>query len=51
MKIKCNRCKGKGMVSIAPYIRGLKECPQCNGTGIIEIIKGRGKKLWILEKQ
>lgn len=31
---KCKYCKGKKMVSLGEGIRGLQECPYCNGTGV-----------------
>lgn len=30
-KVKCKHCNGKGLVQIAPNVRGLKKCPFCNG--------------------
>ena len=33
-KQKCKNCKGKGLVQIAPNVKGLKECPYCNGKGV-----------------
>lgn len=32
-KKKCKHCKGKGIVQIAPNIRGLMNCPFCKGSG------------------
>jgi len=32
-KKKCKHCKGKGVVQIAPQIKGLTKCPFCNGSG------------------
>lgn len=29
-KYKCNYCKDKGIVQIAPDVRGIKKCPYCN---------------------
>lgn len=28
---KCEHCNGKGLVQIAPNVRGLKKCPFCSG--------------------
>lgn len=36
---KCKSCKGKGLIQIAPNVKGLKKCPYCNGTGIISQLK------------
>lgn len=34
---KCKYCDGKGLVQIAPNVRGLKKCPHCGGVdGIIK---------------
>lgn len=33
---KCKNCKGKGLVQVAPNIKGLKKCPYCKGKGKIE---------------
>lgn len=35
MNKKCKHCKGKGLIQIADNVKGLKTCPYCNGTGII----------------
>jgi len=35
-KCKCKYCKGRGLVLIAKDIKGLQECPYCNGTGVIQ---------------
>jgi DnaJ-class molecular chaperone len=32
---KCNYCKDKGMIQIAPNVRGIKKCPFCNGKGYL----------------
>lgn len=43
-RMKCKYCDGKGLVQIAPNIRGLKKCPYCGGVGsIIKNLKGRHK--------
>ena len=33
---KCKKCKGKGLIQIAPNIRGLKKCHCCKGKGYIK---------------
>ena len=34
--IKCEHCKGTGVVQIAPNVRGIKKCPYCGGqSGVI----------------
>lgn len=38
-KIKCNKCNGSRFIPIGPGIRGMKKCPECNGTGIVAYIK------------
>ena len=37
--IKCTRCGGGGYLQIAPGVRGVKKCPECNGTGKIGQVK------------
>lgn len=34
--LKCKICSGTGMVAIGGSIRGLQDCPFCNGTGTIK---------------
>lgn len=38
---KCKKCKGIGLVLIAPNVNGVKQCPVCHGKGKIE---GRKEK-------
>lgn len=36
MKRRCKRCKGLGVVQIAPYVKGVLTCPYCKGVGIVQ---------------
>lgn len=31
--LKCEKCNGKGIIQIAPNIRGIQKCPHCGGWG------------------
>ena len=41
---KCKYCKGKGLVIIDKGVRGVKECPCCNGTGVSQNEVGNNKR-------
>ena len=34
-KTTCTSCLGTGYVQIAPNIRGIKRCPDCDGKGVL----------------
>ena len=40
----CPFCGGRGLVQIAPNVRGLKKCPHCGGNGRV-CVKQNGEKL------
>lgn len=44
MEVRCNKCNGRGYISLGTAVRGImKKCEECNGTGTAAYIKEKTK--------